>query len=378
MEHALLVVGDTLRTNPLILSYLRKNYISHFHEEGDTFYASRNDTKLLLFLEDLMHRYNTLTIAATKESVHLVGKVLSTLTQDALVLQNGALAPSKAIKTANESYTLMHNEKYINVLNTSFGGSIPPILSPVQIEHCVFNLVGLDTQTCQILLEPLAQPFDVVLHITPWVEGLVRIEAKAQKYGGLEQFLKSVYSLFSDKFFLGNNPMNHIVTSLSNHKKLISCAESCTGGLIVSLLTTIAGASNCIEGSIVSYSNEIKKSWLGVEEDTLDTYGAVSEACIKEMLLGALSASKADIALATSGVAGPDGGSKDKPVGTVFIGVGDTKKGLVTERLLLKGDREAIQTQSAYHVFRLLFQTYPELFFNSNNSLYSRQYKEKP
>lgn len=363
MEHSLLIVGDTLRTNPLVLQYLRKSYVKHFHEEGDTFFASRNDTKLLLFLEDLMKRYNTLTIAASKESVHLVGKVLSTLTKDVLLLQNGTLAPSKAIQTTNSSYTLKHDDKYVNILNISLDGSIPKILSPIDLEYCVFNLVGLDTQACQILLEPLSQTFDIVLHITPWIEGLVRIEAKAKRYGDLEQFLKSAFYLFDRKLFLSDNPIEHIIKSLIKHKKLITCAESCTGGLIASLLTNISGSSGCFVGSIVSYANEIKKSWLGVSEETLKTHGAVSETCVKEMLAGALKASKADIALATSGIAGPDGGSKDKPVGTVFIGVGDVNKGLVVERLLLKGDRKAIQTQSAYHTFRLLLQTHSDLFF---------------
>lgn len=362
MNHALLIIGNTLRTNIPLREYLNRVYIAHFHEEGDTFFVARNDTKLLFFLEELMERYETLTIATLEDGASLIGKVLCTLTNDALKLQSQVLAPSKAVEIAPGSYTIKYKENYINVLQTSLHGTIGPIFSPSVQEYCVFHLVGLDTHSCELLLEPLAQTFDVSLHVSPWVEGLARIEAKAQKYGQLEHFIKSTLSLFGEKFFLGGDPMGHIVHHLAAQKKRLTCAESCTGGLIASLLTRIPGASQIIHGTLVTYANGIKKSWLGVDEEVLETYGAVSEACVKGMLDGALKASKSHLALATSGIAGPDGGSEQKPVGTVFVGVADNEGNRVIERLLLQGDRQAIQTQSAYHAIRLLLQTYPQLF----------------
>jgi len=362
MNHALLIIGNTLRTNPPLRQYLNRVYTAHFHEEGDAFFVARNDTKLLFFLEELIERYETLTIATLDDGASLIGKVLCTLTQDALVLQSQVLAPSKSLHVAPGSYTLKHNEKHINVLQISLCGTIGPIFSPSIQEHSTFHLVGLDTQSCHLLLEPLAQTFDVSLHVSPWVEGLARVEAKAQKYGQLEHFMKSTLSLFGGKFFLGNEPMSHIVKHLGANKKRLTCAESCTGGLIASLLTKVPGASRCIHGTLVTYSNGIKRAWLGVDEGILNTYGAVSEACVKDMLEGALKASKSHFALATSGIAGPDGGSEQKPVGTVFVGVGDNQGAHVIERLLLHGDRESIQTQSAYHAFRILLQTYPQEF----------------
>lgn len=366
MNHALLIIGSTLRTNLPMREYLNRVYISHFHEEGDTFFMARNDTKLLFFIEELMEKYNTLTIATLDEGASLIGKVLCTLTDDALVLQSNILAPSKAIKVSPESYTIKYNTNHINVLQVSLHGTIGPIFSPSIEEHCVFHLVGLDTQACHVLLEPLAQTFDVSIHVSPWVEGLARVEAKAQKYGQLENFIKSTLSLFGEKFFLGNDPMEHIIKHLSFNQKRLTCAESCTGGLIASLLTRIPGASASIHGTLVTYANGIKKAWLGVDEGLLETYGAVSEACVKDMLEGALKASKSHFALATSGIAGPDGGSEQKPVGTVFVGVGDSEGNRVVERVLLQGDRQAIQMQSAYHAFRLFLQTYPNIFLTKN------------
>lgn len=96
---------------------------------------------------------------------------------------------------------------------------------------------------------------------------------------------------------------------------------------------------------------------------TLQKYGAVSELCIREMLEGVLNASSGDYAMATSGIAGPTGGSLEKPVGTVFVGARSKDGDITVERLLLQGDREYIQEQSAYHAFRLLLAVGKKSFF---------------
>ncbi|MFT5571167.1 MAG: nicotinamide-nucleotide amidase [Cryomorphaceae bacterium] len=103
----------------------------------------------------------------------------------------------------------------------------------------------------------------------------------------------------------------------------IVTAESCTGGLIAAGVTSEAGSSDVFEAGYVTYSNRMKNQMLGVQMSTLDTFGAVSEAVVNEMVAGALQASQADIAVAISGIAGPTGGSADKPVGTVWMAWGD-------------------------------------------------------
>ncbi|HET7119161.1 MAG TPA: CinA family nicotinamide mononucleotide deamidase-related protein [Hanamia sp.] len=113
---------------------------------------------------------------------------------------------------------------------------------------------------------------------------------------------------------------------LLKNKKTISTAESCTGGAIASLITSVPGSSAYFEGSIVSYSNNIKKSLLGVKETTLEKYGAVSEETVREMLSGLLQKTDTDYGIAVSGIMGPDGGTPDKPVGTVWVAVGNKEK----------------------------------------------------
>jgi nicotinamide-nucleotide amidase len=114
----------------------------------------------------------------------------------------------------------------------------------------------------------------------------------------------------------------YMVQLLTMQGQKITTAESCTGGLIASMLTTVSGSSEVFEAGFVTYSNEIKAQMLGVKSSTLDQHGAVSEPVVREMVRGALDRSGADLGVAVSGVAGPTGGSEEKPVGTVWLAWG--------------------------------------------------------
>ena len=144
-----------------------------------------------------------------------------------------------------------------------------------------------------------------------------------------------------------------IIEHLKTMQKSITFAESCTGGRIASAFTAISGASAVLNGSVVSYANEIKSSWLGVKEQTLIKHGAVSEACVEEMLKGILKMASANYAIAVSGIAGPTGGSEEKPVGTVYIGVASKQKNII-QRYHFEGDRETIQAEATATSIALL------------------------
>jgi len=136
-----------------------------------------------------------------------------------------------------------------------------------------------------------------------------------------------------------------IINTLKEKNQTITFAESCTGGRVASAFTAISGASAVLNGSVISYANEIKSEWLGVKKETLIKYGAVSKACVEEMLKGILKMASADYAIAVSGIAGPTGGTDGKPVGTVYLGV-IYKDKIIVEHHLFKGDREAVQEQA--------------------------------
>ena len=121
--------------------------------------------------------------------------------------------------------------------------------------------------------------------------------------------------------------------------KTMGTAESCTGGFIAHLVTSIPGSSAYFKGSVISYSNEVKENLLAVSRDTLASNGAVSQETVTEMVKGAIEKLNVDYALATSGIMGPDGGSEEKPVGTVWIAVGNKDK-IDTVKLNLRFDRQ--------------------------------------
>lgn len=127
---------------------------------------------------------------------------------------------------------------------------------------------------------------------------------------------------------------------------LLATAESCTGGGVATAVTEIAGSSAWFDRSFVTYSNQAKVDMLGVSPDTLASFGAVSEASVREMVAGALRHSQAQLALAISGIAGPGGGTPEKPVGTVWFAWGIRDKVCVARLHRLAGNRAEIRAQA--------------------------------
>jgi nicotinamide-nucleotide amidase len=126
----------------------------------------------------------------------------------------------------------------------------------------------------------------------------------------------------------------------------LASAESCTGGWLAKIITDIPGSSAWFTGSVVSYSNEAKVSLLDVNEGTLNEFGAVSGETVLEMSDGLLSHTDADVVVSVSGIAGPDGGSEDKPVGLVWLSWGKRDKTIFANPFHFDGDREAVRKQS--------------------------------
>jgi len=169
----------------------------------------------------------------------------------------------------------------------------------------------------------------------------------------VEGFLRENFS----ENYLGIDPppLPVLIGNLLKEKRLkIAIAESCTGGLAGKLLTDIPGSSEYFQGSFVVYSNILKKRILGVPKTVLKKHGAVSEECALYMAKGAKKKGKADISISITGIAGPSGGSKEKPVGLVYIGIGLPKNKFHIHKFIFPGNRERIRERSAYQAFELL------------------------
>ena len=152
---------------------------------------------------------------------------------------------------------------------------------------------------------------------------------------------------------LDNSMAQTVVELLNAAGKTVTTAESCTGGMLISQLIDISGASDVVGEAHVTYSNEVKERLLGVSHDTLSEYGAVSEECAREMAEGVRRISGADYGLSTTGIAGPGGGTPEKPVGTVFVGLA-SNDGTEVIKLSLRGDRTRIRSMTCLQALNLL------------------------
>ena len=177
---------------------------------------------------------------------------------------------------------------------------------------------------------------------------LIRLQTKIENKKNVAKIVKKLYNRISE-FIIGEDDdriENTIYECLNSGEKplTISTAESCTGGMIASKLIEVPGISKNFIESIVSYSNEAKIKRLKVKKETLEKYGAVSEEVAREMLAGL----KTDIGISTTGIAGPDGGTKEKPVGLVYIGI-KVKDEVKVFKRELKGDRNKIRQRAMMH-----------------------------
>lgn len=165
----------------------------------------------------------------------------------------------------------------------------------------------------------------------------LRLTAKGDNLNELQQLIDDGTETIVSKinkwiYGFDNDVLEAVIGKILLEKKLsFGTAESCTGGLVAHKITSIAGSSAYFKGSIVSYANEAKENLLGVQHNTLKEFGAVSEQTVAEMLSGCLEQLNVDVAVAISGIAGPSGGSEEKPVGTVFIGVANKDKQFVKQ-----------------------------------------------
>ncbi len=143
---------------------------------------------------------------------------------------------------------------------------------------------------------------------------------------------------------------DRFLKACARRKVLAATAESCTGGLIIAAMTDIPGSSSMVDRGFVTYSNDAKMEMLGVSAPTLDVFGAVSAQTAQEMAEGALARSHAGIALAVTGIAGPDGGSAEKPVGLVWFGLAVTGRTTVTEKRVFENrGRDFIRRETVKH-----------------------------
>ncbi len=355
MKNALIIVGKELKYNFPFVSYLKREVTKSIGIVDMTLFIGKNDESISTNIKDAIKNYQNLIIA-TVEGFELVGKILSTQTSDTLVHKHNMLLPSKSIEIDEDSYKL----KSINVIRINVSKKIPKILLHSYKESGVF----LFCDESEIKrFEKLARVFEVECLGVKVIDGVWHYSLVSQNEIGVKKLLNEAREMITHKILIGNDLSSIIAQRLIETNKTITFAESCTGGRIAGAITKNSGVSSIFKGSIVSYANEVKTSLVGVEEETLKKFGAVSRQTVSEMLDGVMKKFDSDFSLAVSGVAGPDGGSKEKPVGTVYVGAKNRENKSIIKRLMLHGDRIYIQQSSVYWALKLLVESDEKLFF---------------
>jgi len=198
--------------------------------------------------------------------------------------------------------------------------------------------------------------------VAPYVgdgELTLRVTARAACISEAEKcimpVIQDICSRFKEHIFSldGERLEKVVVESLKKSGKKLVVAESCTGGMIASKITSVPGASEVFDRGLVTYSNEAKTELIGVRKETLAKYGAVSSQTAYEMAKGVREASRADIGVSVTGIAGPSGGSEEKPIGLVYVGLAD-EKGVQTWEFRFNGDRDRIRLLSAMNALDLV------------------------
>jgi nicotinamide-nucleotide amidase len=218
---------------------------------------------------------------------------------------------------------------------------------PAIVHRTAFTAGQGESMIAEVLkdFEPSLPPHIKLAYLPNYGMVKLRLTAtgsnKEEVASGVQPYFEELQSLVKEWLVTNEDEgLEEVIGKILKEKnKTMGTAESCTGGYIAHLITTIPGSSGYYKGSVVSYANDAKENILGVQHQTLATHGAVSEETVKEMALGAIKALRVDFALATSGIMGPGGGNPEKPVGTVWIAAA-TKGKVETFQLNLRFDRQ--------------------------------------
>lgn len=355
MDKILVVVGEDLRLNQNFMDEIFQICEDKFEKIENFKFIDENSMDLPFIISNLSEIYDEILIFANT-ATNIITKILATLKSDLLELKGEDLVPSTALKFTKNSFLININRAKINFIKIDFNEKIAEILLPSVKKEKIFYVLEKNFDE----IYKISQNFNISLQESKISQNLTKFIAKKQNFGNIDEFLKEI----SMKFEVLNceNLINFIVEKLRLNNAKITFAESCTAGLLASKFGEISGLSDVFDGSIVSYANEIKNIWLEVNNEILQNYGAVSKECVSQMLDGAINSSGASFALAVSGIAGPNGGSAQKPVGTIFIGAAQNGGKKLIERFNLKGNRNFIRNQSVLEALVLLIKLRKDIF----------------
>jgi len=362
MKLHLIFIGNKFIYNAPLQEYILRNVQKDVNFIDSISYLKESDNSFFLYLEEELNTNDKILIITSKQHFSTVGKVICTITDDNQVLKEGMLIPQKAALFEERSYLLEYKKSLVNVMHIEEGEKLPQILMQSFDTKATVHIFDEKRDDLISILNPLAQTYEVSFGVTNYVDGWLRIDIHSKRYGDISKFIRAAKNLLPKKLIASANIVEHIIERLGNLGKKLTFAESCTGGLLAYYFTKYNGASKILDGSLVTYSNALKENWLAVDHTILENFGAVSSEVVAEMSEGSLNVSEADYALSISGIAGDTGGTKLKPVGTVYIGI-RSKENHFEKHCYFEGDRNYVQHQSAMMAIKMLLLIDKETFF---------------
>jgi len=362
MKLHLIFIGNKFVYNASLKEYVLRRIENESDFINSITYFKSSDNSLFLYLEEQLNSKDHFIIVTSKKNFSTVGKLICTATSDNQIVRDGMLVPQKASLFEEKSYLLEYNSAVVNVIQVDEGETLPTLLLQTKDTKATVHVFNEDIETLVSILNPIAQMYEVNFNVTKKIEGWLRVDVSSKRYGDISKFIHGAKKLLPKKLIPSSNVILYIIEKLSSENKKISFAESCSGGLLSYYFTKENGASKILEGSLITYSNSLKENWLAVTHDTIIENGAVSREVVSEMSEGAMNVSSADYTLSISGIAGDSGGTIEKPVGTVFIGV-RSSVAHKEEHLNFKGDRNYVQHQSALYAIKMLLLLDKETFF---------------
>ena len=245
-------------------------------------------------------------------------------------------------------------------------GALEDILEDICANHCISKIChktvmtyGMAESALSKIMEPWEDTLPPHIHLAYLPNQLTGVRLRLSSYGGdpeeIDREINKLKEILGGLIYSDQEDtlQNTIGRLLEAYGKTISTAESCTGGMVSELLTSVPGSSKYFLGGVVSYANSVKTGVLNVPEEIITQHGAVSSECVAKMAEGARVLTGSDFAVATSGIAGPGGGTKEKPVGLVWVGV-SSSKGTETYKVQYNGDRRRnIERSAAFALNKL-------------------------
>ncbi len=361
MKTAILFVGKEFFINEAFCDYVIRNAKAKVINISAIRFLNEKDKDLFLEISGAFEKFENLLIVTSSRSYATTSKIVATLFEDNLVAKDEMVVPSKASQVQKNSF-LIQSHHTINLIKADPCTKLPPILLTQDKEAVTFYIFDLSIKDITKRLSPIANSYGIAYMLSELTPGLIKLCAYNKKYGDLSMFVQNAKQILPERLIVTYDIVEYLIEHFRGMGKRITFAESCTGGLLASMLTKVPGSSEVFDGSLVTYSNEVKQAWLGVKQETLQTFGAVSEETVQEMLQGAIKLTQADYAIAISGIAGPSGATPTKPVGTVVVGCKDKEREII-RTMHFRGDRNYIQYQSAMYGIKLIFEIAREKLF---------------